>query len=149
MIDLKFWGAWALILLAQNFSFTFVSRARNSGSLSRHVKAAFASNGVWFLSQVMATTTFLAIISGRFGWKMAVFAAFFYTLFTVTGSVAAHYFSLKNEKGKGAVGANKKYAQIPVAEWEQVKTAALKPQPRHYMGIDYAAPPIPGQGAKI
>ena len=45
--------------------------------------------------------------------------------FTLLGSLVAHYWSLKNEKGKAAVGANKKYAQIPVEEWEQVKAAAL------------------------
>jgi hypothetical protein len=45
------WIIWAGVLLAQNFSFTFVSRARNSGSLKRHVIAALASNGVWFWGQ--------------------------------------------------------------------------------------------------
>jgi hypothetical protein len=50
-----------------------------------------------------------------------VLAGLFYTACTVTGSVLAHYGALRTEKGKGSVGANKKYAQIPVEEWESVK----------------------------
>ena len=46
---MNIWLLWAVNLLAQNFCFTFVSRARNSGSLKRHVVAAIASNGVWML----------------------------------------------------------------------------------------------------
>ena len=118
-LPLTFWVKWALLLIAQNFSFTFVSRARNSGSLRRHMTASIFSNGIWFASQVFTTTTLIAIISGHFGVAMALLTAVFYTVTTLVGSIAAHYLSLKGEKGKGAVGANSKYAQqIPRDDWE-------------------------------
>lgn len=120
-LGVAFWLTWAVVLLAQNFSFTFVSRARNSGSLSRHIKASLMSNGVWFLSQIFAINTITAIITGKLGIGLAVLAGLFYTAFTVVGSILAHYISLKTEKGSGAVGANKKFAQIPVEEWQLMK----------------------------
>jgi hypothetical protein len=128
------WSFWAVVLFAQNFSFTFVSRARNSGSLARHIKASFFSNGIWFVSQIFAVSAFMSILSGKFGYRMAVFAGVFYTTFTIFGSVAAHYFALKNESGKGAVGANNKYAQITVAEWEKVR-AWMYRQDAAYAGL--------------
>lgn len=125
MFDLT-WLYWAPILIAQNFAFTFVSRARNSGSLRRHLVAGIASNGVWFVSQIIIFSKMFAMMTGKYGIGMAVFTSLYYTLFTLLGSITAHYWSLSNEKGKAAVGASKKYAQIPVEEWEQVK--ALLPQ---------------------
>ena len=38
--------AWALLLILQNMAFTWVSRARNSGSLGYHAIASICSNGV-------------------------------------------------------------------------------------------------------
>jgi hypothetical protein len=48
------YAAWAVFLLLQNASFTFVSRARNSGSYALHAVAAVASNGVWIASQFVS-----------------------------------------------------------------------------------------------
>ena len=121
MTDTNMWIAWAVILLAQNFSFTFISRARNSGSLKRHVVAAVASNGVWFLSQGIIFTKLYKVMTGEYGWRMAMFTGLFYTVFTLIGSVSAHYFSLRTEKGKSAVGASKKYAQITADEWRDTQ----------------------------
>lgn len=115
------WAAWALLLVAQNFSFTFVSRARNSGSLKRHMIASIASNGIWFVSQLIVVSTFVNILSGHFGIGKAIFAGVFYTSFTLIGALSAHYFALKNEKGKSSVGASKKYAQITNEEWARVQ----------------------------
>lgn len=120
-MSISMWGVWAFLLIAQNFSFTYVSRARNSGSLARHIKAAIFSNGIWFLSQAIAVGQFLKIISGEYGIGQAIFAGLFYTSFTITGSVWAHYQSMKSEKGKAAVGASKHYAQIPTEEYELLK----------------------------
>ncbi len=122
-MSITMWILWAVLCIVQNFSFTFVSRARNSGSLKRHIVAGIASNGVWFIGMYFAFSAMLKIISGAFGIGLALFAGAYYTVFTLTGSVLAHYFSLKTEKGKSAVGANKKYAQITVEEWEQVKNS--------------------------
>ena len=116
-----FWVVWAIFLTWQNYAFTFVSRARNSGSLKRHMIAAIQSNGVWFIQMCFVFSAFNAIISGKYGLKLAVFSMFYYTVFTMSGSLIAHYRSLKKEKGLGAVGANKRFAQIPVEEWERAK----------------------------
>jgi hypothetical protein len=99
-------------------SFTLVSRARNSASLGRHLKAAFLSNGVWFFSQTLSTGAFIEILQGKMGWKVSILAGLFYAVTTMVGSVAAHWWSLRSERGKSSVGANAKYAQIPVEEWD-------------------------------
>lgn len=119
--SLTFWLVWAIFLCWQNYSFTFVSRARNSGSLKRHVIAAIQSNGVWFIQTLFAFTAFKRILEGEYGWKMSLFAVLYYTAFTMTGSIYAHYRSLKNERGKNAVGASVHYAQIPATDWKKYK----------------------------
>jgi len=119
------WLIWAPVLVAQNFAFTFVSRARNSGSLKRHMVAGIASNGVWFISQIIIFSKMFAMMTGKYGVSMAIFTAVYYTAFTLLGSLLAHYWSLKNEKGKAAVGASARYAQISNEEWQAVKAAAL------------------------
>jgi hypothetical protein len=115
------WIVWAVILLLQNFSFTFVSRARNSGSLRRHMIASLLSNGVWFVSQGMIFTKLYKIMTGDYGLGMAAFTCAFYTAFTLLGSAIGHHISLLTEKGQASVGANKKYAQILKEDWEMVK----------------------------
>lgn len=124
--SVTFWLVWALFLVWQNYAFTFVSRARNSGSLKRHMIAALQSNGVWFVQTLFVFTAFKAIIEGRYGWGMALFAALYYTAFTMTGSIYAHYRALKKESGMSAVGASKKYAQVPILEWELLRAWAEK-----------------------
>lgn len=120
--NLKFWVAWGPILVWQNYAFTFVSRARSSASIKRHAIAALQSNGVWFLQFLFAVAAFNRIIKGEYGWKMSALAVLYYTAFTMSGSLYAHYRALKTEHGLTAVGANKKYAQIPVEEWTAVKS---------------------------
>ena len=88
--------------------------------------AALQSNGVWFLQTIFVFTAFQNIISGGYGWGLTIAAVLCYTLFTMLGSLYAHYRALKKEAGMTAVGANKKYAQIPVAEWEAVKSLLKK-----------------------
>lgn len=115
------WLYWGLILFLQNVSFTIVSRSRNSGSLLRHMAASFVSNGIWFASQIFIFKRMLDIMTGKEGVGMAVLTGAFYTVMTMVGSLFAHWLSLKTEKGKGAVGASSKYAQILVEDWEAVK----------------------------
>lgn len=124
-MEIKSWVLWAFILVAQNFAFTFVSRARNSGSLKRHIIAAIGSNGIWFASQLIIFTAMFRMMTGVYGHAMQVFTGVYYTVFTIIGSVLAHYWSLKNEKGKSAVGANKKFAQITAEDWKAVKERAI------------------------
>jgi hypothetical protein len=82
------------ITVLQNAAFTWVSRARNSGSLRYHALAAVFSNGIWLLvirEVVMnfdSVPVMLAYLAGA-----------------VTGSVLMHYVSMKYlEKGKRKVG---------------------------------------------
>ena len=99
------WAIWALLLVVQNFSFTMVSRARNSGSLGYHTLAAIFSNGVWIVSQFFLLDSVMSILK-RGDWAEAVFVGTFYTLWTVVGSVSSHYVLMRwVETGKRRVGA--------------------------------------------
>lgn len=97
--------AWAIFLVLQNASFTFVSRARNSGSYALHALAAVCSNGVFFATQLLSFGFMLDVI--RIGtWTQRLGIGAFYTVFTVFGSVLMHYISSNYiEKGKRKVGA--------------------------------------------
>jgi hypothetical protein len=98
------WLLWALLLLAQNASFTWVSRARNSRSLGYHAIASVGSNGVWFISLGFAVDKLQDAMRAE-SWGPFVFTAVFYTVFTVIGSVGAHHFLMTHvEKGKRSVG---------------------------------------------
>ena len=101
------WIYWAPVLILQNFAFTFVSRARNSGSLKRHMIAGLFSNGVWFASQIIIFSVLFQAMTGKLGWKLQLFAGVYYTIFTLTGSLLAHYWSMRTEKGLSRVGAYK------------------------------------------
>jgi hypothetical protein len=111
---------WAVLLVTQSFAFTFVSRARNSGSLSRHLIASVASNGIWFMSQMVIFKELFDFMTGKHGLLAAVGTAVFYTVFTAAGALIGHWWSLRSEKGNAAVGANKKYVQITTEEWKRV-----------------------------
>lgn len=97
--------AWAIFLVLQNASFTFVSRARNSGSYMLHAVAAVLSNGIWIAAQFVSLSIIIdAIKTGT--WAEAVGIGAFYTFFTVLGSVAMHWVGVNYiEKGKRKVGA--------------------------------------------
>jgi hypothetical protein len=116
------WAIWPAVLLAQNFAFTFVSRARSSASLMRHAKASLMSNGIWIVSQIILLGPMIDYLTGKHGIGMQMLAEVVYTLSTMSGSLYAHFHALRTEKGKTAVGANKLYAQVPVGEWAAVKT---------------------------
>ena len=124
MISLHIPGAicilWAVNLLAQNFAFTFVSRARNSGSLKRHIYAAIASNAVFILQLQIMLGPMMDYLNGKHGLLLQAAVAAFYTAFTVTGSVLAHIWSMKTEKGKSRVGASADRAEITPTEWKRV-----------------------------
>jgi hypothetical protein len=116
------WFIWSIVLFLQNFAFTYVSRARSSGSLLRHVKASFFSNGIWIFSQMIMLGPLFDYLQGKHGLVPQIHVALQYTFTTMAGSIAAHYWALRTERGKSAVGASKLYAQIPVAQWAAVKT---------------------------
>lgn len=81
---------WAIVLLLQNASFTFVSRARNSASYTLHATAAMCSNSIYFIQMFISLDVLMRII--REGtWLQRVGVVIFYTTFTVIGSVGMHY----------------------------------------------------------
>lgn len=119
------WLVWAAILFFQNISFTYVSRARSSGSLVRHLKASIFSNGIWIFSQIIMLGVMFDNLTGKHGLAMQLSSAAVYTAACVSGSIFAHWFAMKTEKGKNAVGYNKKYAQIPVEEYDLLKSTVV------------------------
>jgi hypothetical protein len=118
IMGVAFWVKWGLLLFAQNASSTLASRARNSGSLLRHMIASFGSNGIWFVSLLFTTTTMVAIMTGHMGKHVAIASTVFYTVITMLGSISAHYLSMLTERGHSAVGARKNIAQIKTEDWE-------------------------------
>jgi hypothetical protein len=107
---------WAAVLFAQNYSFTYVSRARNSGSLMRHLKAAVFSNGIWIFSQILMLGVMFDNLTGKHGFGPQVLSGIIYTMSTVAGSLFAHFVAQKTEKGKDRVGAHKDVAQFTTLE---------------------------------
>jgi hypothetical protein len=99
------WLALAVLLIAQNLSFTLVSRARNSGSILWNGVASIFSNGIWIAGQAtIIGIIFEALRSGDIT-KVVLLGAF-YTTFTVIGSMVGQYIALNFiEKGNRRVGA--------------------------------------------
>lgn len=123
--------SWAAVLFAQNWSFTYVSRARNSGSLVRHFKAAIFSNGIWIFSQILMLGPMFDYLTGKHGVALQALAGAIYTVSTVSGSLSAHFVSKHTEKGLGRVGASTK-----VAEFTQDEAKVLRDVIRWYGPIN-------------
>lgn len=94
---------WFFLLVIQNAAFTWVSRARNSGSYGYHAIAATFSNGVWFVSQFLLIGM---VADPNMTVAEAAPIGLVYILGTVTGSVLMHYVSVRwLESGRRRVGA--------------------------------------------
>jgi hypothetical protein len=94
---------WAVLLILQNAAFTWVSRARNSGSLGYHAIASVFSNGVFFACNLFLIR--LVTLQGLHLADLLKLGAI-YVASTVTGSVLMHFVSMRFlEKGKRKVGA--------------------------------------------
>lgn len=94
---------WFLLLVLQTAAFTWVSRARNSGSIGYHAIASVFSNGIFFVTNIiligMVTLQGLTLTA-------LVGMGLIYVAGTVTGAVLMHYVALRwLEKGKRKVGA--------------------------------------------
>jgi hypothetical protein len=95
--------AWFLLLVVQNASFTWVSRARNSGSIAYHGVASVFSNGVWFVSQLFLIGM---VVKPGMAWQDLMTLGTVYVAGTVTGAMLMHWASMRFlEKGKRKVGA--------------------------------------------
>lgn len=73
----------------QNASFTLVSRARNSQSLTYHAGAAVLSNGIWIL-------VIRHVVINMDNIPLMIT----YVVGTVTGSVCMHYVAMKHIENK-------------------------------------------------
>jgi len=125
MMFLSYLG-WAGVLFAQNYSFTYVSRARNSGSLLRHFKAAIFSNGIWIVSNMLMLGPMFDYLTGKHGFELQVITGSVYTVATVAGSLVAHAVAKHTEKGLNAVGASVKYVQITPEQWATLQADSAR-----------------------
>jgi hypothetical protein len=93
-----------VVAFVQNMAFTWVSRSRNSGDPSHHRYAAYCSNGIWFITNILIwKQVWNAIESGNMWYLVA--AGIAYTIATSEGSVFMMKRLLKTETGKRRVGA--------------------------------------------
>lgn len=72
------------LVVAQNASFTLVSRARNSKSLLYHLIASIGSNGIWLL---VFRNMVVSINDTTLMWT--------YLVASVLGSIGMHYIAMK------------------------------------------------------
>lgn len=97
-------AALAAVSFIQNAAFTAVSRSRNSGDVAHHAKWSVASNGVWFVTQILIySSVWKAIESGTYGLIAA--AGIVYVAATTAGSCWMMAKMLRSETGKRMVGA--------------------------------------------
>lgn len=95
---------WFLLLIVQNASFTWVSRARNSSSLGYHAIAAVGSNGIFIVNQLLLISNVMVSLR-TMRWPQLTGICLLYISGTVVGSVLMHWISLKYlETGKKRVG---------------------------------------------
>jgi hypothetical protein len=101
---------WALLPLlgavafVQNMAFTAVSRSRNSADVDYHRRCAWASNGVWFVTQVLIFGVLFQALTTGDPLKIAA-VGIVYVLATTEGSCFQMARMLKSETGKRKVGA--------------------------------------------
>ncbi|MPS48489.1 hypothetical protein [Methylobacillus sp.] len=94
---------WALLLVCQNAAFTWVGRARASGSYGYHAIAAVFSNGIFFVTNLFVIK--MVVLDGMTFEKL-LHLGIIYVIATTTGSVLMHYITMNYfEKGNRKVGA--------------------------------------------
>jgi hypothetical protein len=82
------WAIWAVLLILQNASHTWTSRARNTSRIAENAVASVCSNGVWIISLALVVNK---VTEGVSLWVVGPF----YVVFTVIGSVGMHWLLLK------------------------------------------------------
>lgn len=91
----------------QNMAFTWSGRSRNSGDPAYHRRAAYFSNGVWFITHVFVWGQIWAALT-RGDWVLLVATGAVYALTTTEGSVRMMTILLRKESGARRVGAQVK-----------------------------------------
>lgn len=94
----------AALAFLQNMAFTWSSRSRNSGDPDYHRKAAWASNGVWFVTTILVWSQIWATLTTG-EWPLIVATGVVYVVSTTEGSVFQMRRMLKKDSGMRAVGA--------------------------------------------
>jgi hypothetical protein len=97
-------GLLGAVAFVQNMAFTWVSRSRNGGDVAYHRRAAWASNGVWFVTQMLLYGALWSQLTTGPLWKIAAVGVV-YIAATSEGSCVMMQRLLKSETGKRAVGA--------------------------------------------
>lgn len=115
-------SAWWLVLFVQGASFTWVSRARNSGSVAYASLAGLFSHGLWFASQVFLIVKIVEF--ARAAGPVAIVAfGVFYVSAVLSGQSAMMIVAMRwLEKGHRAVGARGTAVgdEIDPAEWDRL-----------------------------
>ena len=94
------WYLWGLLLILQNASFTWTSRARNSGSVKSNAVASIFSNGIWMVGQSVIVVNIAQHTAPL--WQMVLF----YAMLTAIGSATMQWLLMRYvERGKLKVGA--------------------------------------------
>jgi hypothetical protein len=94
----------ACVAFIQNMAFTWVSRSRNGGDVAYHRKAAWCSNGVWFVTQTLIFGVLWQAVTTGSPLKLAL-VGIVYVAATTEGSCLMMAKLLKSETGKRQVGA--------------------------------------------
>jgi hypothetical protein len=105
--SLPFWALLPIlagVAFVQNMAFTWVSRSRNGGDVAYHRLASWASNGVWFATQLLLYGAVWGALTTGAWWKVAL-TGLVYVLATTEGSCLMMRLLLKTETGKRKVGA--------------------------------------------
>lgn len=98
----------AVCAFFQNMAFTWVSRSRNSGDPYYHRKAAYCSNGIWFVTHFLVLRQVWEVLEDDIssGWWKLLILGIVYAIATAEGSVLMMKRLLKSESGSRRVGAN-------------------------------------------
>ena len=94
----------ACVAFVQNMAFTWVSRSRNGGDVGYHRFASWASNGVWFVTQILLYGAVWSSLTTGQWWKIAL-TGLVYVAATTEGSCLMMSLLLRRETGKRQVGA--------------------------------------------
>jgi hypothetical protein len=147
-----FLGLFATTCFFQNAAFTWSSRSRNSNDPNYHRKAAWASNGVYYLTNALLT---IYIVKTQVWWMLGI-QGLVYTLAAAEGSVYMMKKLLGKEQGKRKVG--NQFTDEEAASLKQlligppVLVVNSTPVPAQSGWVNYNPAPavaIPGQGAKV
>ncbi len=93
------WIIWGIALIAQNASFTWITRARASNSLWQHGISTVVAQLISFLTGLIALDNSIRILQGK-NWTLAFLTLAFYTCCNLGGGVGMHWALMQREKPK-------------------------------------------------